>query len=202
MMRAKIPMELKPISPVTNGSVRRKCDSWIDRFVHYTDNLEAPAIFRKWTAIGTIAAALQQRVWITTSDRLYPNLYIALVGHPGVGKSRSISKGRACLSFLDKHYFAPNDMTDASLLDALLSAKVDITQSYPVPISDHFNSMTMMADEWGVLFKSYKDSNMVPILTTLYDCSVVYDQWRRTKELKVKIERPQLNICAGATPST
>lgn len=110
-------------------------------------------------------------------------------------------KGRAILSHLDKFYFAPNDVTKASLIDALASAKQDITELHPVRIDDHFNSMTLMADEWGVLLQSF-EGDMIPTLTTLYDCTVMFDQWRRTKELKIKIERPQLNILAGATPST
>lgn len=201
MTRTKIPRGSRISLVATNGAGNRQCRSWLDRFVQFTDNIEAPVIFRKWTAIGTIAAALQRRVWITTSDRLFPNLYIALVGHPGVGKSRTINKGRACLMDLEKHFFAPNDLTDAALLDALSSAQVAVQQMHPIYIDDHFNSMSMFFDEWGTLLKSYKDSSIIPILTTLYDCSVVYDQWRRTKDLKVKIEHPQVNIVGGTTPS-
>ena len=43
--------------PVKGG---RKCQSWIESFVEQTDNLDAPLIYRRWTAISLIAAALEQ----------------------------------------------------------------------------------------------------------------------------------------------
>jgi Protein of unknown function (DUF3987) len=193
-------MGSKPTLVTTNVSVGRKCRSWLDRFVQFTDNLEAPLVYRKWTAIATIAAALQQRVWLTTSDRLYPNLYVALVGFPGVGKTRTINKARALLGQLEEFFIGPNDLTKAALVDWMASAQVKYNQHFPKVISDIFNAGVLMADEWGVLLQAY-DGDMVPTLTTLYDSSVLYDQWRRTKDLKVKIERPQLNIIAGTTPS-
>ena len=168
--------------------------------MEFTDNLEAPIIYRKWAAIGTIAAALQQRVWLTTSDKLYANLYIALVGYPGVGKTRTIMKGKALLTHLEEVHLGPTDITKASLIDAMSACKVTVSHHFPRQFNDIFNSMALMADEWGVLLQTY-DGDMVPTLTTFYDVIVQFDHWRRGKEIKIKIERPQLNILAGSTPS-
>lgn len=192
-------MVLKPTSPAINGSGQRKLASWIDRFVEYTDNLEAPVLFRKWTAIATIAAALEQRVWLTTSDRLYPNLYTILVGHPGVGKTRTIMKGRAFLDELEGFHIAPTSMKMASLVDALLAAKRNIVRHYPVQSSEEFHSMSLLMDEWGSFMHAY-DDELVAGLTTFYDVTVPYEQHRRGKEIRIKIPRPQLNILAGSTP--
>src|SRR6516164_1438064 len=84
------PMASKPIGPAINGPGNRHCRSWIERFIDYTSNLEAPEIWRKWSAISMIAATLEQKVWADTGGNLYPNLYVFLVGQPGMGKSRSI----------------------------------------------------------------------------------------------------------------
>lgn len=60
---------------------------WISTFLDYTDGLPSPELFRKWAAIGTVAGALERRVWCSTArSKLYPNLFILLVSSPGVGK--------------------------------------------------------------------------------------------------------------------
>lgn len=59
----------------------RKLRSFIDGFVEYTDGRGSPRIYRKWTAIFIVAAALERKAWITTTKgRLFPNKYIVLVG--------------------------------------------------------------------------------------------------------------------------
>ncbi len=42
----------------------RKLNDWIDGFMQYTENSEPPLLFRKWTAISCMAAALQRKVRI------------------------------------------------------------------------------------------------------------------------------------------
>src|SRR5947207_2880446 len=86
-----IPMALNHTNPAMNGSGRRLCQSWIDSFVNHTANLESAPIWRRWAAIATIGAVLEQKVFVTTSSPLYPNLYVFLVGDAGLGKTRAIA---------------------------------------------------------------------------------------------------------------
>lgn len=155
-------------------------------------------MYRKWTAITLIAAALEQKVWLTTSDRLYPNLYTILVGHPGVGKTRTIMSGRKFLAELPEFHIAPTSMKMASLVDSLEAAKRTIIQ-LPTPALE-FNSMTILVDEWTAFMHAF-DDELVGGLTTFYDVVVPYEQHRRGKDIRIKIARPQLSILAGSTPS-
>jgi hypothetical protein len=191
-------MALKPTRLGTNGAAHRKCRSWIEAFIEFTDNLESAPIFRKWTAITAIAAALEQKVWISTSDRLYPNLYTILVGHPGVGKTRTIMSGRKFLAELPEFHIAPTSMKMASLVDALLSAKRTII-ALPQPAIE-FHSMTLCVDEWTAFMHAF-DDELVGGLTTFYDVVVPYEHHRRGRDIRIKIPRPQLSILAGSTPS-
>src|SRR5882762_3010598 len=104
----------RTMSKGTNGSGQRKCTSWIESFVEQTAGLESPEIFRKWTAISAIASAMEQKTWMTTWSPIYPNLYVFLVGRPGVGKSRTIGQGRKLLEELPDLHVAPTSMTMAS----------------------------------------------------------------------------------------
>lgn len=181
----------------TNGAGRRKSPSWIESFIDFSDNLESAPLFRKWTAIGVIAAALEQKVWISTSSAVYPNLYTILVGHPGVGKTRTIMKGREFLAQLDEFHIAPTSMKMASLVDALLASKRSIID-LPNPMVE-FHSMTLLCDEWSAFMHAY-DDELVGGLTAFYDVWP-YEHHRRGKDIRIKIPRPQLNILAGSTPS-
>lgn len=58
-----------------------------------TDGLPSPDNYIDWTWFYTIAASLQRRVWLGGTDRpCYPNMYVLLVGPPGVGKGLPIKE--------------------------------------------------------------------------------------------------------------
>jgi hypothetical protein len=162
-----------------------------------TTNLDAPSIFRRWTAISLIAASLEQKAWIMTSAPMYPNLYVFLIGHPGVGKSRTISVGRSIIRKIPEFHLAPISMTFASLVDSLVLAKRTCTTDDPATPKS-FNSMLICADELGAFMHKY-DNEMIDGLAAFYDVTP-YQQTRRTMEVKIEIDEPQINLLAGSTP--
>lgn len=61
----------------------RQCDDWVEEYMRYVEHTEPPLSYHKWTAIGSISAALQRRVYLSWGmETVYPNLYIVLVGPP------------------------------------------------------------------------------------------------------------------------
>lgn len=76
-----------------------------DAWKHYLNKNSSPEIFADFGFYFLIAAALQRRVWVgSRGAELYPNIYVVLVGPPGVGKGiviapvvsilRSFKKGK------------------------------------------------------------------------------------------------------------
>jgi hypothetical protein len=188
-----------------NGKGSRRLKSWIEEFVKYTSHIESPEIFRRWTAITTIAAVLEQKVWGWTNDYVWPNMYTFLVGHPGVGKSRTIKAARKICETLagtsaQEFHIAPTDMTGSALIDELKAAERII----PDPAGDgmHFHSMFLMSDDWQVIMSSWKD-DLIAGMTTFYDVSIPFTQSRRGfgKDKQIVIKAPQLSIMAGTTPN-
>jgi hypothetical protein len=163
--------------------------------VDHTEGLESPKIFRKWSAIGTIAATLEQKVWMTTTSRLYPNLYTILVGHPGVGKTRTITRAREFLSEVDGLRIAPTSVTAASLVD-FLNAKSTVVYGHQNEI---YNSATLLPDDWSAFMSSF-EKDLIGALTVFYDANP-YAHDRRGGTIRIAIQRPQLNLIAGTTPS-
>jgi len=197
-MRRPILTGSKTTNPATNGSGARQCISWIDQFVEHTDNLESAPIWRKWAAITTISATLEQKVWVETGGKLYPNLYVFLVGLAGGGKSRAIISSTRFIHEIPELHVGPTSPTMASLVDHLVEAKRTII-NMPDPAVE-YNSMYLVADELSAFMHEF-DPGLVGGLTTFFDV-VPYSQSRRTKDIKIKIARPNSIFFLARRPLT
>lgn len=170
--------------------------------MEFTDGVSTPEIFRRWTALSTIAGALEQKVWFRINKRTsYPNLYVLLVGAPAVGKSEAVRQAEKFLRDLPNCHVAPNSVSRASLIDALIESERSIVQphnkEFPVVF---FNSITVCASEFGVFLKDY-ESDFISTMNKLFDCEFFSEKKRSMKQgATITIERPQLNMLAGTTP--
>lgn len=175
-------------------------NDWISEFLEATDHISSPALFRKWAAIAAVAGALERKVWFRSAGSItYPNLYIVLVGPPGVGKTEAIFRVRDLWSALNTHNVAPLSVTKASLVDALDKGLRHVSRPQEVPASVSFNSVLVASDELGVLLPSY-DLAMMNTLQHLYDCKA-YTETRRGREHEIQIKNSHINLLAGCTPS-
>lgn len=113
-----------------------------------------------------------------------------------MGKTRTIREGRNYARGIEGLHLAPISMTFASLVDSLVLAKRFIPRLPDEPLD--YNSMFICADELGTFVHKY-DNEMIDGLSAFYD-NDPYSQVRRTNELKIKIQSPQLNILCGTTP--
>lgn len=136
-------------------------------------------------------------MWITTSAPLYANLYVFLIGHPGTGKSRSIRAATLYTNEVPEFHKAPNSITFASLVDALVRSKRMIVRLPDEPLE--YNSMMIAADELGTFMHKY-DKEMADGLSAFYD-PMPYGHERRGGDIKIKLKSPQLNVLCGSTPS-
>jgi hypothetical protein len=141
---------------------------------------------------------LEQKVHLWTNGPIYPNLYTFLVGHPGVGKTRTIMSARRFVNELTEFHIAPTSMTMAALVDCMSESKRSM-RGENMMMQD-FHSMSIYADELTAFMHTF-EPELIGGLTTFYDVIVPYGQRRRGKEIKIKIKNPQLSILSGTTPS-
>lgn len=172
----------------------------IDSFLEYTDGIPSPEIFRLWSAIATIAGALERRVWIETArSTMYPNLYTLLVAPPGVGKSQAIMHTNEIWYATKKLHVAPSNVTKAALIDSLQDAgqKVILDQG---KIMVDYHSLVVAASEFGVLVPAH-DLEFLSVLNDIYDNPKNYRERRRSLKEQPDIAKPQINILAGTQPA-
>lgn len=175
---------------------------WISQFVAYTDGIPSPRIFREWCGISAIAGTLERRVWTVTARRpMFPNLFTLLVATPGKGKSVAIEQVRDLWMAVRRDgrpglQLAPDNVTKASLIDALADADTKIMNGTGMI---EYHSLLVPADEFGV-FVSAHDLDFLSVINAVYDNRPYYREKRRTLNREVDITNPQLNILAGTQP--
>ena len=60
---------------------KRRLEDWLTSYLEYTSEQESPQLFHLWVGMNVIASTLERRVWVDRGYyRLYPNLYVCLVG--------------------------------------------------------------------------------------------------------------------------
>lgn len=183
----------------------RKLPNWISSWMDYTDPLPSPRLWRLWAGIALVAGALERKVWITTGiGKLYPNLYTILVGPPGLGKTVLTSQVWHFWNLLqdqtdDGFHLASSSITSASIIDELVAAKRKVLNYDAADPLTQFNSLAICSNELGVLLPEYENAFM-STLTDIYD-GHPFSQSRRTKDIRLRVESPQLNLIAATTPS-
>jgi hypothetical protein len=190
---------LSIVSEIPKRVTPRKIDCFIERFISVTDRLPVSDFFRKWTAISTIAGALERRVWVDVGvGPLYPNCYIILVATAGIGKSVLSTFVREAWNEIPDFHVAPSNVTRAGLIDCLSEA----TCTFPFlngnpPYS--YNSLSVASSELGVWIPEW-EPDFINHLTDLWDCGP-YTERKRTGKIEHSIQKPSLNILGCTTPS-
>lgn len=177
----------------------RKLDDWIKGFLAYTENSEPPLMFRKWTAISCIAAALQRKVRVDWGASLtfYPNLYIVLVGPSATGKGTAMNPGLSILSEIP----AIRLSAQATSLQALIRHLKDTNLTdidMDTGMQQFHSSLTVFSKEFTV-FLGYHNRELMAALCDWYDCDRkwVYETISRKREEIVGV---WVNMIAATTP--
>lgn len=173
---------------------------WIKAYMEHTALSEAPAKFHYWTAVATIAGALERKVWI---DQGYfewlPNFYIIFVSPPGiVSKSTTASIGMSMLSRLPSVRFGPQSLTWQALTKSMAEnvKSMELPDGSVMPMS----AVTISASELGSLI-DMKDRAMIDVLVDLWDGKK--GTWHRATKTSGEdlILNPYINIIGCTTPA-
>ena len=107
----------------------RCLENILDAWYEYVAPLPTHPLFKKWSGIFTVAAALTRRVWIHADPAmppLYPNLWIMLTGQPGSGKDMAINRVAELFDDINEkaeagmqYYLGEESLSAKGLVDSL-----------------------------------------------------------------------------------
>ncbi len=124
---------------------------------------------------------------------MFPNLFVVLVGPPGVGKTQALEPMAVLLRKSGAVTLAPNDLSKQGLLDAIADAGRAVMLNGR-PFDYHFLALSVreMAN-----FMSKYDNELTGLMTDLFDCPSVNDEKKRTHNKGKLIPSPGISFIMG-----
>jgi hypothetical protein len=179
---------------------KRVLTDWLASYLELTKDTEPPELFRLWTGISVVAAALQRKCKLKKGfQTFYPNMYIVLLGPPASRKGTALGQGYFFMEEL-KLPVASDSSSRAALIRRIKKAKKKITDTETGEDITH-SSITIFSPEFTVLI-GYQDVQFLTVLVDWFDCGKgkegvwENDTIARGEE---KITGIWVNILAGTT---
>ncbi len=78
-----------------------------EAYLNYVDQTESPVIFHRWSLLSCVGAHLGRQYWFPFGDfRIFPNMYVMLMGDPGTRKSTAIKMAKRMLGETGYDHFS------------------------------------------------------------------------------------------------
>lgn len=162
-----------------------------------------PLIYRRMALMSLIGGTLGRKVYVRDGDRkVYPNMYVMLVGDSGSKKSTAINDAVEFMGMVGYSNF-PNIRTSSDkflddFADRIYQLQGTVQEQLDTPISE--TKLVLALDEAKDFFCS-GGSDIQASMVRLYDCPEVYKTSSRANGDKT-INQPSLGYVGGATPQT
>lgn len=89
---------------------KKGSNAFLDLYLEYVEETESPRAYHVWAALAGVSACLGRRCFMQFGmNKIFPNMYVALVGPPGARKSVAIGNMTARLKAATGVRFAPSD---------------------------------------------------------------------------------------------
>ena len=180
---------------------KRFFSNWVAAFEAAHQETEIPAKFIYWAAIGTVAGALERKVYYDgVRFRLYPNHFLTFTGPPAIKKSTTVNLGIDHLRALETVNVGPSAVTWQNLVDKLVAlnwGKLDDIKDGSQMKSDTA-PMTLPAPELGTLV-DFSNRDFLDFMCVLWDSPKMHEKSTRGMGDQM-IYGPCVNLMAGTTP--
>lgn len=162
----------------------------------FTSGDEAPENYHIWSGLSALASVVGRRCWADWGRfRIYPNLYVVLLGPPGNGKTTAMSISKGIIREVGNIPFSAQAQTKESLVKEMAdyerSFKVGETSIVHTPVSIFVTELSH--------FLGPASGHMIDFLTTIYG-EDVYDNKTKNKGNDLIIG-PCVNLLACTTPA-
>jgi len=173
--------------------------SFLNDYRIFCSGSEAHPTYHMFSGLVALSSIIGRRIWVEQGYfKVYPNLYVVLVGPPGNRKTSAMSVAKKLIRELGNIPFSAECVTKEKLvLDMFEQERVidklpDIYKEQKV-----YTPMTIMVTELSE-FLGAGSVGMVNFLTTIYDQDVYESRTKNKGE--VRVTGPFLNLLACTTP--
>lgn len=184
----------------------RNYPDFIEAFLQSNSTMGVPERYKVWSAISIVAGALERKVWVVHEHfTIYPNLYVILIGMPGVGKSTAAEKAADILADVVGISFMGNRINEASFLNRLEKTSEWKKFHFEGKAYPH-SACFLFASEAATSFaEMFPGSGITRTLTDLFNCgpqgwSIIRGFEKETVKKGIQmICNPCINILACTT---
>lgn len=172
--------------------------TFLSDYREYCSGLEVPPSYNVFCSLVALSSLLGRKVWTYKGDyiRIYPNLYVVLVGPPGLGKNTAMENTETLLHHFKLPVSAESVTREKLILD--IQAQESILSFLPPDDKYRFASpYTVFATELSE-FLGAGGIGMISFLTDIYSRSLY--EYRTKNKGSVFLNGPYLNLIAGTTP--
>lgn len=184
--------------------VLRNFPNFLSAYFDYANDNFCPPQFHMWTGISLLAAILERKVSLQQGKiHHFPNMYVMLVSHPGVGKSTAMDVGMDLLETLKEHpegnkfRIIPTQITEPGLIDMM-----KIINSFPIAggkIMMRHSSGFFYASEASASALQNTCGDFVSAMTQFYDCPKFFRKKLKMEQQATELVNVSMNMLAGST---
>lgn len=172
--------------------------SFLADYRDFCSGLEVPPSYNTFCSLVALSALLSRRVWLMKGDyiRIYPNLYVVLVGPPGIGKNTAMENTEDLLL----HHKLPVSAEAVTREKLIMDIQAQETVLDFLPPNDKYricSPYTVFATELSE-FLGAGGIGMISFLTDIYSRNIY--EYRTKNKGSVFVRGPYLNLIAGTTP--
>lgn len=151
----------------------RKLQDWIKGLLTYVEDTEAPRDFWIWSALFTIASALQRKVWLPYGlENIHPNIYVLVVATPGQRKDHPPKVAKRMLEEIEISVAV--DSSSKRALTKELAAVGPIEAFVYKGITRSQSALAIISREMSALL-AVDPKGVIEVLTPLFDSP---DEWK------------------------
>lgn len=148
---------------------------WIDDVMAATEEAESPRSYIYWSALAAVSAVVKKNVYLDKFIyKLYPNIFVLLIGPSGTRKGFPISLAGSLVKAVGNTRIISGQNTIQSVITELANMGTTIDDK---PMKTDSAGL-LLSDEFHVLLS--EDPTAISTLTSLYDTHAHEDDWKKS----------------------
>ena len=173
--------------------------NFFNKYFNFVGATEAPMIYHRWCAVSMLGALLSRDVYLPFGhSKIYPNIYLMLMGSPGTRKGTAIGISTNLLKDTGYKRFAPDRLSKERFL-------MEIKPPFEEELDDDLENLVMEAPaELYAVAEEFTDfvgqggMEFMTMLTKLWNNVDRYEH-PKIHGKSIVVEKPTINILGGNT---